>query len=193
MVKINGVKAISTYQLEKEKEIKPTLNQILDRMENNYQEINNPNTQNKYNDKKYSYDSEKYNSQYNQQIPQNENDGTFTQNIFSNLIGNMQNNNEQNVNTQNFGDDKSNLLLSVLPMILSKNKSAGGIKNGQEAILKELLKQSNNPRLSQFVQLLPKILDKNNISNQTFSSTQAQKKEEPKIDSFKKTSEYVDD
>lgn len=193
MVKINGIKATSTYQLEKEKKLKPTLNQILDKMENNFQEINNPNFKIENNNKKYFFEDEKNKNEYSSQTAKPESNNNFTQNIFSNLLGNFQDKTDANVNTQNFADDKSNLLLSVLPMILSNNKSAGGMKNGQEAILKELLKQTNNPRLSQFVQLLPKILDKNNNSNQTFTSTQTQKKEEPKIDSFKKTSEYIDE
>ena len=201
MVRINGVKATSTQQLEKEKKLKPTLNQILDKMENNYQEINNPQnvkTNLLYNNSNYiNKESQNQSNENSSNDFSNQNANAFTNNIFSNLLQNSfkQNDakNDNYVSTQNFAYDKSNLLLSVLPMILSKNKDKGGMKNSQEVIMKELIKQTNNPRLAQIVELLPKILNKNNNFGQVFTSSQTQKKEEPKIDSFKKTSEYTDD
>ena len=88
-----------------------------------------------------------------------------------------------------FGDDeKNNLLLSILPTMLSKNKTLTGFKNSQTTLFKELLKNSNNPKLLQFAELLPKLMSKTSVSDMA----QSQQKNEPKIDSFVKTDDYID-
>ena len=93
---------------------------------------------------------------------------------------------EQPVNTLNASD--SNLLMSLLPILLnqSKENSAETLKNQQNELLHSLIKNLNNPMLEKVLELLPK-LTKKSVKKVEAEST---KKDEPKIDSFVKTSEY---
>ena len=93
---------------------------------------------------------------------------------------------EQPVNALNASD--SNLLMSLLPILLnqSKESSAETLKNQQNELLHSLIKNLNNPMLEKVLELLPK-LTKKRVKKVEAEST---KKDEPKIDSFVKTSEY---
>ncbi|MGN1221880.1 MAG: hypothetical protein ACI4TT_01435 [Christensenellales bacterium] len=93
---------------------------------------------------------------------------------------------EQPVNTLNASD--SNLLMSLLPILLnqSKENSAETLKNQQNELLHSLIKNLNNPMLEKVLELLPKLTKKSVKKVETEST----KKDEPKIDSFVKTSEY---
>ena len=172
MIKINGVK-VESYDDSKSAK-KPTLNQILDNMENNYRAKNYGYIENQSQNKNANFDDS-----LSPQKNQNSNNS-----IFENL--NIEN---QKVESQSFDNGQnSDLLFSILPMLLSKNKTASTMKTTQNKLFETLIKNSNNPRLAKLAQLLPKILN-NNPLTQTLSNTPAEDKNEPKIDSFKKVEE----
>jgi hypothetical protein len=157
MVIINGVKTetVSDYELSQKAQKKPSINEILDKMQNNYDSING------------------------------------AQNVSTSAQSLGENNTAQDVSAMGgiFGasDDKNNLLMSLLPLIISgKGKnSASFIQSQQQQLVKQLIKSANNPLLEKFFELLPKFKQ-----NAKTSETVETKKEEPKIDSFVKTDEY---
>ena len=182
MVKINGVKANNIFDIDTKKQKKPTLNQILDKMEDNYQNVNIQSNSNNF---------DKQNTYQNSSGKNYENQNNTNSNLFSNLIGNLTQN-DNTTSAMSFDENQTennNLLMSVLPLML--NNKGKNIKNSQELIFKEMIKNSNNPRLAQLVKLLPKLMNNNKPSFTVVQETQ-QKKEEPKIDSFTKTNDYVD-
>ena len=182
MVKINGVKANNIFDIDTKKQKKPTLNQILDKMEDNYQNVNIQSNSNNF---------DKQNTYQNSSGKNYENQNNTNSNLFSNLIGNLTQN-DNTTSAMSFNENQTennNLLMSVLPLML--NNKGKNIKNSQELIFKEMIKNSNNPRLAQLVKLLPKLMN-NNKPNFTEVQETLQKKEEPKIDSFTKTNDYVD-
>ena len=144
MVKINGVKATSTTEV---KNVSPSINEVLDRMDNNFQA------------RQIDYDKKV--------------------------------DNENKVDAFGFAsntDENSNLLLSILPLLLSKDKKSFSLKNSQNEIIKLFLKKSNNPMLLKIFELLPKIsnLNKTEIHTQNTESAQNNKS----IDDFVKTDDY---
>ena len=169
MVKINGVKAANTLELESQKV--SALNQILDKMESNFEYINS-NTNKKQNFEYQKYSNEKYGNQ------SFDVDGNQNQNI---------SNNSYSSNT--FQGDKSNLIMSVLPALLSKNKGANFLFDEKNILIKELLKNSKNPMINKLFELMPKLANKNISSSQSIETEKAQKKL-PAIDSFVKTEDY---
>ena len=172
MIKINGVKARNNFELKKQNIIKPTIKEILDRMENNYQNINN-------------VDSQNFN--YNKEI-KNQNESAKSNTNVLNSLSNMFNPNKNTYTpSENIGGD--NLILSILPMLLSKNKNTNSLKNTENLIFKEILKNSNNPKLMQLAELLPKILNKKSIETET---TEQEVKDIPNIESYTKTTEFLE-
>ena len=194
MVKINGIKANSIYGLEKQKEHKPTLNQILDKMENNYQTINyiyNKNTNANSSSNIFDAHDQSFQNQSSLINDDVKIQNQESQNVFSSLLKNFSTNQDYSVNTMDISNQNNDsLLMSVLPLLLN-NKGKNGLKNGQDLIFKEMVKNTQNPRLAQIVKLLPKLI--NNKIN-TFADIQENmpKKEEPKIDSYTKTDEYYE-
>lgn len=160
MVKINGIKATETSSIEKE--ISPSINEILDRMENNFEA------------RKVDYSK------------------SGTTGIFDGF------DNPNNVNTYNkvntlwsngttqTGNDSSNLLLNILPMLLSKDKNSY-FKNSQNEIIKQLLKKTNNPMLLKLFELMPKLAKEKNTETE---NTKAETKKEKNIDDFVKAEDY---
>lgn len=160
MVKINGVEAVSTKSLKKSN-VQPSLNEILDRLEKqNFNAINNIKAQSQLSD----FDSSENTKTAN----------TSNENI--NIVEGLSLNNSDN------------LLLSVLPSLLSMNKSNLGIKNSKDMIFKQMLKNTNNPRLAQIIELIPKLMKPQSTNSQEISGTIT---DIPKIDSFVKTDDYV--
>jgi len=150
MVTINGVKAQNLQALNEETTKKPTMNEVLSRMQANFDQLSNTN-----------------------QPAQNEQN-------FSN--------NEKNVNTQSKSpldnissmfQGENSILLSLLPMLLSKDKSQS--QNIGQEIMMKMLANSGNTMLSKIVGMLPKINKKNSIQNTEQNITEASK-----IDAFAK-------
>lgn len=94
---------------------------------------------------------------------------------------------ESTTNPLNINLNKSDLLSSLLPMLLSnKTDNISNIfKNNKNNLLQSLLKTSNNPMLSKILELMPQLNKKIIPKNEENS-----KKQSPKIDSFIKTTEY---
>lgn len=186
MIKINGITATNNFETQKEIQIKPTINEILDRMENNYQNIHNVQNQSyKTNTQSASNNSNNFNAE----ISNLQNKNVENQSIFSSILnGNNPNSGFEN---NNLLSDNNSLLLSILPTLLTKNKGVNTLKNSQNMIFKEILKHSNNPRLNQIAELLPKIFS-NNSTPQMFSTETQTSPNQNKIDTFKKTDEYED-
>lgn len=100
------------------------------------------------------------------------------------------NNSNGMLNLLTSGKDKNELLMSLLPLLLSKNKTGiDSLSVGENDIMQNLLKNTNNPMLSKILEMIPKF--------KNLSSKKTKKQEEvkpvndsPKIDSFIKTSEY---
>ena len=163
MVKINGVKATNTFEAESKKI--SALNQILDKMESNYEDINS-----KAN-KKQNVEQQRYN---NSNFDKNQSDDNVTTQSYS---SNM------------FSSDKSGLIMSVLPALLSNNKGAKNLFDEKNILIKELLKYSKNPMINRLFELMPKLANKNTSVSQTMEAEETQKKL-PAIDSFVKTDDY---
>ena len=164
MVKINGVKA-SGIDENSMHEIKPSINQILERMDSNYRDI-----------------------QSRAQSMQNQNFGTS---IFQGFQSSNQNsekvstlNTDANTSLSTLGD--GNLLLTLLPALLS-GKDKKNILAFDNPIFKEILKKSNNPMLQKILEILP-MISKNKTSKQ--SEKKDDVKQETKIDSYVKTDDY---
>lgn len=163
MVKINGVNIANTQ--EQKREHTPTINQILDMMENNYQSINN--------------------KQNNGRDFGGQTQGTSNQSYLQNYVATPQSTEKAGV------EDKSNLLMSILPAMLSQNKASNGLSKQKDMLVKELLKNTQNPMLGKLFQLLPQLTSKNGLTSSQNSESPAEaKKEVPKIDTFKKTDDY---
>ena len=181
MVKINGVNATNNFELKKQNSAKPTIKEILDRMENNYQNI-------------YSVDTQNFSNKENTKNKFDElhkadtsNTGTSSNaNILSSLTNMLGENKNINLPKENLGND--NLLLSILPMLLSKNKNASTLKTSENILFKQILKNSNNPRLMQIAELLPKIISKKNIEAETTEEVD----NTPTIESYTKTVDFQD-
>ena len=164
MIKINGTPA-NALQQQKQEKLAPTLSQILDRMESNYNYINYANTQSLNLSEK---------QEGNKKNVQNDLDFAY----------NKTSPNGDTVSAQNF-DDKNSVLLSILPSLL--NKSSG--EKEKNILIGELLKNSKNPTLAKLMEVLPKLT---NI-NKAKTSVQQQAlpvHQQPKIDSFIKTDDY---
>ena len=86
-------------------------------------------------------------------------------------------------------DEKNNLLFSILPTLLSKNKT-NAFKDSQNILFKEIIKSSNNPKLSQLMELLPKLFSKKSSSSVIESTNVIHT--QPKIDSYIKTDDYIE-
>lgn len=164
MIKINGTPA-NALQQKKQENLAPTLSQILDRMENNYNYINFANTQS---------------------LNLGEKQEGIKKNVQNNFdfADNKTTPNSDTVSTQNF-DDKNSILLSVLPSLL--NKSSG--EKEKNILIGELLKNSKNPTLAKLMDVLPKLTSVNkakaSVQQQVLPAHQ-----QPKIDSFIKTDDY---
>ena len=164
MIKINGTPA-NALQQKKQENLTPTLNQILDRMENNYNYVN-------------SASAQSANNSEPQQASK-----TALQKSFD-YANNSAIPNNESVSAQGF-DDKSNVLLSILPSLL--DKSSG--EKEKNILIGELLKNSKNPTLAKLIEVLPKLTS----INKAKASIQQQilpTREQPKIDSFVKTDDY---
>lgn len=88
------------------------------------------------------------------------------------------------------GKDKNELLMSLLPLLLSKNKTGiDSLSAGENDIMQNLLKSTRNPMLSKILELIPKF---KNLSSKGTKKQEYVKpvNDSPKIDSFIKTSEY---
>jgi len=179
MVKINGVKATNSFETQKQKDIKPSINEILSRMETNYQNVHNVKSENYNSTPKSNINNSNISADIFNESEQNT--SPASQGLFSNILGNVDG---------GIGNADNNLLLSILPMMLTKNKGANTLKNSQNMIFKEILKNSKNSRLKQIAELLPKIMQNN--SPQMFNTETEIKTIENKIDTFKKTDEYED-
>ena len=180
-MKINGVVVERDTQ---KKETTPTINQILDKMESNFQMINSP---------------QNYGGAYSQKTFDKTKTNFFDDKNFGTNLNPWQSGNaNQKVETESFEasksnqfEDKSNLLLSILPAMLSQNKSPKTMDKQKDILINELLKNSGNPMLAKLFKLLPQLSTKGVLQNvaeaESNSNTQ---KQEPKIDSFKKTDDY---
>lgn len=178
MVKINGVNAEIVSDNQRTKDLTPSINEVLDRMDNNFKQrqvgiLNNPNQLNA--EQNFS----------NQNI--------FASGLISNLFPNFKQSTEHinNTNTMSTYTNNQNLtsgfdnnfLMSILPLILSTNNKTK-TKGFENPIFKELLKRVNNPIIQKIFEMLPKM--------KTTTETQTEnKKDEAKIDSYVKTSEYL--
>ena len=190
MVKINGVSVVEPRDSKKRIETKPSINEILDRMQSNYDT--------RINEAQSNFQNEKNSSSENFSTTHASNSINEKQSMIQSLF-NFQSPNENLKANQpplfndKFNDNNNNLLLSVLPMLLSNNKSGLGMKNSQDIIFKELLKTSSNPRLVKMLEILPKMMNKNSFDASTNEQSEESKKNAPKIDAFTKTTEYVDE
>ena len=167
MVKINGIEAKNNN--EAFEDIKPSIKEIIERMDNNYhaRQLSTMNTQ--------------YNNSILKQTAASENlndSPSFSDNDFEN-------------NTyQNNSNDNSNLLLSLIPLLFTKDKNnLPNFKNGAQIILKEILKKTNNPLLTKILEILPKISNKD-TENSSSTQKHETKEDNKKIDDFVKTDEY---
>lgn len=183
MVKINGIEAKDTNIISND--IKPSIKEILDRMENNFQarQINTTNAS-----QKPDFMSKQNN----------------THNVFSNstnLIGNILGTNtyQGNVNAmdagqdanQFSGDDSSNLFFSLIPLLISKDKNkTQNFKNGTQLILKEIIKKANNPMLAKLMDILPKLTSKTDAEQSASSQSAKNLSNNKKIDDFVKADDY---
>ena len=178
-MKINGV-VIENETTKKERT--PTINQILDNMENNFQMVNS---------------KQKFAEGFSGQFSEQKDNQTFAQSFLGKKNGEQNYSLNQEVkaesfNNQNFQhDDKNNLLLSILPTLLSQNKSPKNLNKQKEMLIGELLKNSSNPMLSKLFKLLPQLANKTDVlKNEENSKESAPQKTEPKIDSFRKTVDF---
>ena len=140
MVTINGVKAQNLQAVQQENVKKPTMNEVLSRMQSNFEQTNQT-AQNKQNCS---------------------NTEAQTKSPFDNIMSMFQ--------------GENSILLSMLPMLLTKQKN----ENLGKEIIKKMLANSGNPMLAKLVEMLSNINKKTNIQNteQTIQSS--------KIDDFAK-------
>ena len=166
MIKINGVKATSV--METQKEITPSINQILDKMENNFEA------------RKVDYSQNNLNNIFDgsQNIDNSQNTNQYSQKV--NSLGSF--------NALQNGDN-SNLLLSILPMMLSKDKTSA-FKKSQNEIMKQMLKKINNPMLAKLFELMPKLAKA--TSAETQNANVETNKKEKNIDEFVKAEDFQD-
>lgn len=201
MVKINGVEATNLMADKTNKKNMPTLNEILDRMEANYCNMNSqPDRQ----VEKQSI-GKNFGAQSNQKFEKNQN-STFWNGYANNQSenswndyaksqsnGSFEKNDLQQASAQQNStasegpatlqdDDKSNLILSILPSLLSGNKTHS-LGKEQNILMKELLKNTHNPKLAKLFELLPKLTT---AKASTASAKRQNVREEPSIDSFKR-------
>lgn len=139
MVTINGVKAQNLQANQQENIKKPTMNEVLSRMQANFEKSENLPTQGEQN------------------FSINQNDKSPADGIMSMFQG------------------ENSILLSLLPMLLTKQKSPN---LGQEIITK-LLASSGNPMLAKIVGMLANINKPENIQDSAQTTTQ-----NSKIDDF---------
>ena len=151
MVTINGVKAQNLQANQQENIKKPTMNEVLSRMQSNFDMAN----QNAQNQQKFS------NNEQNQNF-----DSAQNKSPFDSLASMFQ--------------GENSILLSLLPMLLTKQKNAN---LGQE-IMTKMLANSGNPMLAKLVGMLTSINKKTDIQNSEQQTTQASK-----IDDFARVEE----
>lgn len=163
MIKINGVKASIMNDETEKLNTTPSINQILERMDNNYQARNvNINQMSNF---------QNLNSQ-----------NIHNQNVSIQL-------NEQNANFGNLFDGNS-IFSVLLPILLTGNKKVN-LLGSDSPILKEILKRTNNPMIQKILELLPKLNE--NKKNETKTDSHKEKKQEAKIDSYVRTDEFEND
>lgn len=127
----------------------PSINEILDRMQNNYDTIN------------------------------------VSSSNFSNT-NKKQTENSNVTSTANAGD-KDSLIMSILPMLLSKNNDKVSTSSfDSNKLLEILLKDNPDPMIKKLLELMP-LLTKKSSPAQTESN---KKSENTKISSFVKTDDY---
>lgn len=164
MVKINGVKANETSQMEKV--VLPSMNEVLDRMENNFES------------RKIDYSKSGSNNFFGDFDIKKNNQNLNGDNQKVNTLGSFD-------MSQN-SSDNSSFLLTVLPMLFSKDKNIN-FKNAQNEIIKNLLKKTNNPLLIKIFELMPKLEKMTNTEKKT---TTFEEKKEKNIDDFVKAEDY---
>lgn len=178
MVKINGVNAEIVSDNQRTKDLTPSINEVLDRMDNNFKQ------------RQTAILSSNNQSNTEQNFS---NQNTFASGLISSLFPNFKQSSEteKNISTMSTYTNNqnstsgfdNNFLMSILPLILSTNNKTK-TKGFENPIFKELLKRVNNPIIQKIFEMLPKM--------KTTTETQTEnKKDEAKIDSYVKTSEYL--
>lgn len=164
MVKINGVKAKLTNEEILKKNSSPTMNQILDKMENNFHDIE----ARAQNTQSANFSANPFQGIQNENV----NDAVNTMNTSQNASGSI------------LGDN--NILLTLLPL-LSSGKDKVNLFGADSPILKEIIKKTNNPMLQKILELIP-ALTKPKVSKQ--NEEKLEEKNQTKIDSYIKTDDY---
>lgn len=152
MTLINGVKIESNNASSQNSQRQPTMNEVLNRMQNNYDNINSRNIS-----------------------TENTNDSSTNNNEVTNILGTA-------------GGGKDSLIKSLLPMLMSANKTNESPAIDSNKLIDMIVKNTNNPNISKLLELMP-LISKNKTKTQSKEDSTTEK---PKINSFVKTDDYKD-